>query len=373
MEISNTAVTNYINDLLATGIIIETGTEKSSGGRKPPLLDMNPDFGYIVGIDFGQSNFRIAAFNLLNQFLYHETISSFELRQPSYGIPKMIEMVKKIVTEILPHKKLLAIGIAVSGIVNQENDACMTMANLLGWEKIDFRSPFENNFHVPVYIDDSPRMAALCESIIPTNGRYKNLIYINIGMGIGTGIIIYGRLYRGAQGLAGELGHIIVQENGLVCGCGNRGCLEQYASVPAMVKSAKDYLRNGVRSMILDHAGGDIEKVDSYALARALDKRDKLALNILIEAGNYLGKGISQIIDLFNPERIIIGGGGMNISNLLLEEAIRICQIRSLNEAVKSLQIVKSSLGDDAVLVGVSIFVQDNLFELTQIQQNSLF
>lgn len=373
LEISNTAVTKYINDLILESVITETGTEKSTGGRKPTLLNIDPDFGYIIGIDFGQSIVRIAAFNLLNQVIFRNVMRASELQNPNQGIPKIIEMIHQIKSKIIPRQKLLAIGVAVSGIVGETHGAYMRMINLPGWEHVDFKTPLEQHFDVPVYVDDSARMATLYESIIPSNGRYKNLIYIGVGIGIGTGIMIYGRLYRGASGLAGELGHIIVQEDGLVCGCGNRGCLEQYASVPAMVNNAKKSLRYGVRSTILDYAGGDIEKVDSFSLAKALEHRDKLAFNIVLEAGTYLGKGISQMINLFNPERIIIGGGGANISGIILDEIVKTCQVRALNEAVRTVRILKTEIGEDNALLGVAVFSQDNLFELTKIQEHSLF
>ena len=373
LEISNTAVTGYINELISEGIVIEVGTEKSSGGRKPTLLDINPEYGYIIGIDFGQSFFRIAVFNLQNRCLHMETMSVSKLQQPDQGIKKMIDLIGKLRTTIIPHKKLLAIGIAVSGINFTGLGDYLTIPNLPGWKQINFKTPLEKEFNVPVYVDDSPRMQALYESIIPSNGRYKNLIYINIGVGIGTGIILFGRLFRGSTGLAGELGHTIVEENGLVCGCGNHGCLEQYASVPAMVNNAKEKLLLGVRSSIMDYVEGNIDNVNSYVLARALMDNDKLAYSIVINAGTYLGKAIAQMINLFNPERIIIGGGGANISDVLLDEIIKTCKIRAMNESVKSVQIVKSSKGDDSALLGISIFSQDNLFGLSEIQEQSLF
>jgi N-acetylglucosamine repressor len=372
LEISNTAVTNYITELLSEGIILEIGTEKSSGGRKPTLININPNFGYIIGIDFGQSFFRIASFDLLNNCLCRETMPSSQLQQPDQGIKIIVNLVNKL-RSILSDKKLLAIGIAVSGIIIGDNGSFMTSPNLPNWRYINFKELLEKEFQITVYMDDSPRMNALCESIIPSKGRYKNLIYINIGVGVGAGIIVFGRLFRGSTGLAGEIGHIIVEENGLICSCGNHGCLEQYASLPAMVNNVKEKLLHGVRSSIMDYADGNIENVDSYSIAHALKDHDKLAFNVVIEAGTYLGKGISQMINLFNPERIIIGGGGANISNEILVEIIKTCQIRALHDALKTVQLVKSNKGDDSALLGASIFSQDNLFGLTQIQELSLF
>lgn len=373
LEISNTAVTKYINELISEGIVVEVGTEKSSGGRKPTLLDINPGYGYIIAIDFGQTFFRIAVFNMQNECLHREVMPASKLQQPDQGIKIMFDLVRRLQKTVIPDKKLLAIGIAVSGINFVGAGDYLTIPYIPGWKHINLKAPFKKEFKVPVYVEDSPRMTALCESIIPSNGRYKNLIYVNIGVGIGTGIIIFGRLVRGFSGMAGELGHTIVEENGLVCGCGNHGCLEQYASTTAMVNQAKEKLLLGVRSSILDYAEGKIDKVDSYAVAKAFKDRDKLAYSIVIGAGTYLGKAIAQLINLFNPERIIIGGGGANISDEILDEIIRTCKIRAMNEAVKTVQIVKSTKGDDSALIGMSIFSQDNLFRLTEIQEESLF
>lgn len=372
MDISLTAVAKYVSELISEGIICEAGSKKSSGGRKAVLLDLNLQYGYMISIDFGQSIFRVSALKLNNEIIVKKSISTKELGPPQYGIKKIINMINEIKNDVTFPKKLLAVGIAVSGMVKEEDSSRVMMLSLNEWTDFDIVNPIKEKFGVPVFIDDSSRMMALCESVKPGDGRFKNLVFINIGTGIGTGIIIFGRLFRGLNGMAGELGHIIVKEGGNICGCGNHGCLEQYVSVPSMVNNARRAIINGVRSSIFDFAGKNINEIDSFSLARAIEERDKLAYNIAIEAGNYLGIGVSQIINLFNPELIIIGGGGAEISEVVIDEVKKTCQIRALYESAKNVKIIKSQKGNDCALIGASIFAQDNLFELSKIQEKSL-
>ncbi len=371
MEISIAAVSKYVSELLEEGIVRETGTEKSTGGRKRILLNIDTSYGHMITIDFGQSLLRAAVLDLNNAVIFSQSISSSTIGGKHLGMDRIL----KLISEVQEHKntqsKLLAIGIAVSGIIS-ENGINVSLPNLKDWENVDFITPITEAFHVPVYLDDSARMMALSESIIPGNGRHHNLIFISIGAGIGMGIIVHGRLLRGANGAAGELGHIIVQEDGLTCGCGNKGCLEQYASVTSMVNNSKRSLQDGVRSAIIEFANGDINLVDSLCISKAFKEHDKLATQILTEAGSHLGKGVSQLVNLFNPPRIILGGGGMKLGNIIHQEVLKACALRSLTASAKKVSIMVSEKDDNCALIGASIFAQDNLFKLTMIYDNDL-
>jgi len=362
ISISIPAISNHVTELLEAGIIKEVGSKQSNGGRKAVLLDMNKEYGYTICIDFGQDIFRIAAININNEILEKRILPSKELGDKNTGLIKIQSMIEEINQKISIHATLLGIGIGISGIINYQNNKLVIMPNLKEWENVDLVATFHDLFKVPVFIDDSARMMALWESVLPGNGRYQDLVFVSVGAGIGTGIIVSGKLLRGVNGGAGELGHIIVEEGGLPCGCGNRGCLEQYASVTSMVNRAKNAIKDGVMSSILTYANNDINQIDSFCLEKALKDQDKLAYTIIIEAGNYLGIGLSKIVNLLNPEYIILGGGGMNISSIIFDELIRSANLRAMSTSMKHTKILVSSK-EESGLLGTSIHVLDNIFK----------
>lgn len=373
LQISMTAVTVYISQLIKENFIEEIGTEESKGGRKPILLKVKKDTGYVIGIDFGQGYFRIGLGDLDGNIIYKEKILSKQLGDKNTGIDIIIKMIEEIIEKNITDKnKLKGISIALSAIIDINRGFCYTIPNLKGWENVDIVEIFEERFKIPVYIDDSTRLAALAESA-SVKGRIKDLAYINIGVGIGAGIIIDWKLLKGENGIAGELGHIIVEENGLQCGCGNKGCLEQYIATPSLIRRVKDSIKDGVQSVIIAKANNNIELIDTKIIAEAVEERDKLALNIVLDAGKYLGIGLSHIVTLFNPKLIIIGGGGINISDYIIEEAIKICNIRSVNQAVKNVKIVKSSLGEYSTLMGAITMFLDYYFGLNDVINESIF
>jgi len=372
MDISMAAITKYISELISENIITESGTQKTHGGRRPILLSMNPDYGCVICIDFGQSFFRIAVLSIDNKILYKQIVPSDKLGLPEDGLLLINGMIADVINKIPSSLKILAIGIAVSGITFDINGTRILMPNLKGWVDVDLETPIAKKFQIPVYIDDSSRMVALCESVVSAKGRIENLIYIHLGTGIGAGIIINGKILRGVNGTAGELGHIIVEEGGRMCGCGSRGCLEQYVSVPSMVNQAKKAILSGVRSNMLDYAEGDADRIDSYCLAKAVADKDKLAYNIVAEAGEYLGVGISKVINLFNPEHIIIGGGGVKISDMIMDDIKKVCHSRSIQEAVRHVDIKKSDKDENSALIGASVAAQDRIFDMDKIQEYAL-
>ncbi len=376
ISISIPAISNHIKELLETGIIKEVGAQQSNGGRKAMLLDMNKDYGYIICIDFGQDIFRIAAINIKNEILDKRSFPSKKLGDKANGLIKIQLLIEEINDRISSNATLMGIGIGISGIINYQNKKLVIMPNLKEWENVDLVETFHHLFNVPVFIDDSARMMALWESVLPGNGRYQDLVFVSVGAGIGTGIIVSGKLLRGVNGGAGELGHIIVEEGGLPCGCGNRGCLEQYASVTSMVNRAKHAIRDGVMTTILTYANNNIDQIDSFCLEKALKDQDKLAFTIIIEAGNYLGIGLSKIVNLLNPEYIILGGGGMNMSPIIFDELIRSANLRAMSTSMKHTKILVSQK-DDCGLLGTSIYVLDNVFRFNScmhsMSENFLF
>lgn len=363
LNLSITAVAKYINILKELDAVIDEKSVGVNPGRKPALININPDYGYGVGIDFGQGTFKICLVNAKNQLLDFDSFPSNILGDYQFGKKIIVDRIHELMTKNPLVGNFLGIGIAISGIIDHNKGLCHIIPNLPGWENIDFRSFLTNEFHVPVFVDDSARTAALYQSA-HKKGRDRNLIYVSIGIGIGMGIIMDWQLFRGESGFAGEIGHITVCPDGIQCGCGNKGCLEQYSSVPAMARRLKSFIDSGVNSVIKDYIGEDYSKIDGYTIRKALDEKDKLAYNIVLEAGHYLGVCLSQIVTLFNPSTIIIGGGGVKITPDIVDESIKAVKRFAISQNLNDVKITQAKPDSESALLGASLMMLDYHFDM---------
>lgn len=371
LDLSFTAVTKYVNELLDEKVMVQTSSAESSGGRRSRLYGINKDYGYVAAVDFGQGTTKICIADSNNEIIEMTTFESSILGKKETGIPILIAKIRELM-EKAGSVRLIGLGLSISGIIDHTNGVCYLIPNIPGWENVNFREIFESEFSVPVSVDDSARTAALSQSIHP-KGRDRNLIYISLGIGIGMGIIMDWNLFRGKSGAAGEIGHIIVKPDGIQCGCGNKGCLEQYSSVPAMARRISDSIKAGVTSSITDLVSNDLDKIDGYIIQKALESHDKLTYNIVNEAGYYLGYCLSQIVTLFNPNKIIIGGGGINISDDIVRESKKTIQRFAMNRSAQDVQILQPPPNSHCALTGMSLMVLDHHFNLDDVSKGEAY
>ena len=268
MGLSITAVSKYTAELMTEGLVEELGMQDSRGGRKAALLGIDNHYGCTLSIDFGHTFVRLGIMDMRSNIVMKETLRTIDLGEHQVGIPKLITTLHAFLLRADPDVPLRAICISPSSLMDSTNSTVL-FPNLKGWQRVDIVKPIRESFPVPVYCDDSARMMALAESATAGKGRERQLIFINVGDGIGTGIVVNGRPLHGVNGAAGELAHINVREDGYPCDCGASGCLEQYASVFAMVRNARASIKNGVNSKILEYANGNPNKIDSICIAKA--------------------------------------------------------------------------------------------------------
>ena len=190
-----------------------------------------------------------------------------------------------------------------------------------------------------------------------------NFIFVNVGVGIGCAIFIHGKLYRGVGGIAGEFGHITIDETGPRCNCGNYGCLETLASGPAISSRARQAIEEGVVSLIEKLAEGNLKDITTETVVEATKRGDKLAFNIMEKTGEYLGIGIADMINIFNPELIVIGAGVSQAGDILLKPLKRTVKARALQLSSSMVDIKVSQLGDSAGALGAAIMVLKDIFE----------
>jgi glucokinase len=227
--------------------------------------------------------------------------------------------------------------------------------NLPGWRDVPLERLLEDSLGIPVFLEKDTNAAAVGEHRFGAGQGADHMIYVTVGTGIGGGLILDGELYGGTRGMAGEVGHVTIVPDGPVCGCGNRGCLEAMASGTAITRDARRRVTAGVSTLMLDLAGGDVEEITAKVVARAADRGDEEAQRILAQAMAYLGIGMANLVNLFNPQLIVIGGGLTNIGEALFEPVRRAIDERAFRSPAEVVRVVPAALGDKVGVLGAAV------------------
>lgn len=305
----------------------------------------------MVGVDIGGTNVVLAAADLRGHVLAERTIPTQAAEGSDAVLHRIAREVEHLVAAVPGRPDLSAIGMGVPGLVDSKRGLSRVSPNL-GWRDVDVAGYFRQRFGVPTWIDNDVRVATLGEQVFGAGRGVRTFLCLTIGTGIGAGIVLDGRLYVGMTESAGEIGHLTVEKDGLPCGCGNRGCLEMYASGRAIARRAQERLREGVRSTIYDLVGGNMNAVTAKHVAEAFVGGDALAREIFTEAAEYLAIGLAGAIHLFNPERIIVGGGVSLAGEPFLDLVRRAVRRRVWELPLHVLSIVRAELGDRSGVMG---------------------
>lgn len=247
------------------------------------------------------------------------------------------------------------LAIAAAGILDTNKGAVTASPSLPGWRDVPLKSILENKFGIDVLLINDASAAALGEYYYGAGKNVQNLIYLTVSTGIGGGIIIDGKLYAGVDGCAGEIGHMVIESHGTQCNCGNYGCLEILASGTAIAKEAQRRINEGEESSLIDLTKNIPGSITSETVALAARGGDTLACEVINRAANYLGIGIANLINIFNPEMIIVGGGVSKMGEMLLEPIRNTVIQRAFYLPAKTARIVRSVLGDDAGILGAAV------------------
>jgi len=287
------------------------------------------------------------------------------------GVEAVIERIGRAIDRHLEDSNLepsnlYGISIACAGGVDPERGVVVTPSpNLPGWHDVPLRDVIEARFGVTTTVLNDASAAALGEHRYGVGKGVNNLVFISLGTGIGGGIIVDGHLYQGASGAAGELGHMTIDANGPTCGCGNIGCLEMYVSGRAIAGDAINRVAGGEKSSLTEMVDGQIEDITAELVAVAAKGGDSLALEVLARASRYLGVGLVNIVNIFNPEMIIIGGGIADIGGLLLEPAREMVKKRAFGISARALNIVTAGLGNEAGIYGAASYAREQKIRRT--------
>jgi len=253
---------------------------------------------------------------------------------------------------------LAAVGICSPGPCDIDAGVISSAPNLPGWRDVPICRSLEERLGVPTRLENDANAAALGEHVYGAGRGCRHLIYMTVSTGIGGGLIIDGRLYRGATGVAGELGHMTIEPDGPLCGCGNRGCLEALASGTAIAARGEELVAQG-GSALLVRLAQEEDDLTAETVSRAADQGDIACQGIIQRAGYYLGIGLASYVNIFNPEVIIIGGGLAKAGELLLAPARAEMAARAMPEALKAVQLKMAELGDYGGVMGMVALLRE--------------
>ena len=334
-------VTNITGELLEKGFITELSNfrEKSSAGRKAVPLAINPTAGYVIGVDIRPKIVRMSISDLLGR------LSNIESFPYNSNRDELIETLVEKLQVLTEDRDILGIGIGVPGLVDSSSGEVKISPNL-GWKNLNLSGPIEKSLRIPVTVENNVRVMALGERWFGKGKKSDNFILVYVSLGVGSGIVISGKIYKGINNSAGEIGHTVVSEDGELCNCGKKGCLETFASARAIVKNFK--------GTSLDE-DSDIDEIKS-----AIEKGDKRAIEIVNRAGHYLGVGISNLVNILDPEMIILAGRVIRLGKTLLEPMRESLESRLFS--TNKIRIEISELGKEIGLYGSSALALEKFF-----------
>lgn len=315
--------------------------------------------GKRIGIDVGGTNVKIALVDKSGKIIYSNSVPTYAKMGYEYTVNNIKQAIKDLMKETnTTSKDIDGIGFDFPGQVDYKTGVVKLAPNIPGWVNVPIAQMIEEEFHIPTRIDNDVRCAALGEMKFGAGQGCENFVCITVGTGIGSGLVVNGQLVRGASNAAGEIGHIKLQmKDGLICGCGDTGCLEAYASGPSIVAMAQDYIKGGKSTKFREMAAAEGGEITPYMVAKAAEAGDPVAKRIFAIVGEYIGIGLTSVINLLNPEKVIIGGGVAEAGDLLLDPIRKTIKERAMVVAGSVVEIVPAQLGNSAGVIGASMLI----------------
>jgi glucokinase-like ROK family protein len=360
--LSRAVVGQRVGELVERGLLESGEAGPSTGGRAPRTVRFRSDAGHLLVADLGATSIDVAVVDLSSNVLAHAAEPADIAAGPDVVLDRVEAMLHDCLADIdgLPGS-LLGIGIGVPGPVEFESGRPVAPPIMPGWDLYDVRARFAE-YRVPVWVDNDVNVMALAEIRSGVARGHENVVFIKIGTGIGAGIVVRGSLHRGAQGCAGDVGHIqVTDDEQVICRCGNVGCLEALAGGAALAREGEALGREGrsVRLASMLEAKGSIDASD---VAVAASHGDAACIELITTAGRLVGSTLAGIVNFFNPSLVVIGGGVAGSGDLLLATIRESVYRRSLPLATRDLLVKRSSLRDLAGVTGAAAMVTDELF-----------
>lgn len=358
IKLSTPKINSLLIELIKEGLVKELGQGDSSGGRRPCIYGLVEDGFYVIGITININRTIISIFNSNNK----KVLGPHYVPVKIHSDFKLFHHVNSKLKEVLQNSridrnKILVVGIELPGLINQKQGINKTYFPHIS----NLTEELANIFKMPVYFSHDSKLRAFAEQHFGLAKNKKNVLMVQADWGLGVGIIINGKLYHGKSGYSGEFGHLPIVDNGVLCTCGKQGCLETIVSATAIARIAREGIKQGTSSLINDLIRGDLERIDISVVIQAANQGDQFAISIFSEVGYWLGKGIVYLIQIFNPELIVLGGKVAEASQFIsapIQQAINTFSNRDISNDT---EIKFSELGQKAGLIGAAAYALERM------------
>lgn len=358
-------VAQRLAELTAAGLVDESGIGPSTGGRPPRRLRFRAEAGHILAADLGATSVDVAVADLAGTILAQRAEDADIAAGPEVILGRVRELFDEVVGDLpLGHGPLCGVGIGVPGPVDVAAGRPVSPPIMPGWDGFPIREEFARRYQVPVRVDNDVNIRALGEWRAGVARGHRNVIWVKVGTGIGAGIISNGVLHRGSDGAAGDVGHVPVVDEGVVCRCGNIGCLEALAGGAALARDAAVAASSGRSQWLVDALERE-GVLSARTVAIGASHGDAACVELLQRSGRLIGHMLATVVNLFNPSLIVIGGGVSYAGNLFLATIRETVYRRSLPLATRALHIEPSALGEAAGIIGAATMAADELFSMS--------
>jgi predicted NBD/HSP70 family sugar kinase len=362
-KISPTTVTAAVKELIRQGLVYEDGVGVSTGGRKPVLVRFSSESKFIIAVAITNSSIKIAEMNLEAKVRRQKVFPVYNLTG-KLVIDYLLKSIGQFLEEYSDLTKCIGISIISPGIINVDKGIIYENTKLK-LKNIPLKEMVEKQFKLKTWLENDANAIALAEKRFGAYRKFKNLIYITIGDGVGAGIIVNGSIFRGCRGGAGEVGHTSIDRNGIPCDCGNTGCLENYVSWPAICSKVLSSVAQGKPTMMSESVKGDISRITPSIFSDALKKNDQLAKEIMKDTAAYLATGMVNLVNLLNPDIIILGGKVAYDNQFLLSQVKKLVFQKALNILTDKLEICPTSLEKDFRMIAAATIPLQEIFHFS--------
>ncbi|MCI5783269.1 MAG: ROK family transcriptional regulator [Bacteroidales bacterium] len=359
LDLSIPTVTKLVEDMCQSGILNSYGKLETAGGRHPQLYGLNPDACYFVGVDIRRFCVNIGLINFNGELVETQMGVPYTFENTQKGLDSLCELISNFIGSLIVEKdKILDINVNVSGRVNPESGYSYSWFN---FGEDTLAQVMTDRIGIDVYIDNDTRAMTYGEYLKGNISEKKHILFVNLSWGLGLGIIIDGNLYMGKSGFAGEFGHFPAYDNEIMCHCGKKGCLETEASGSAMYRKLIERYNNGEQTFLSDAIESG-KKITLEDFIDATNHEDMLCIELAEELGHELGKNIAGLINIFNPEVVIIGGILSQLGDYVLLPIKTAVRKHSLNLVNRDTTIKLSVLKDRAGIIGACMMARSRIF-----------
>lgn len=315
-----------------------------------------------IGVDLGATTVKVGLVDGDGKILTSQKLDSFATKGP----PAVIQQVSHAIRELLRNMKreeVIGIGIGAPGVVSDDGAVVKYPPNFSDWTEVDLGAAIHEEFRLPVRVENDANVAALAEAKFGAGRGHKDFLFVIWGTGVGGGIILDGKIFRGPHGGAGEIGHVVVDYQGPQCGCGNRGCVEAYVGQRYLSQRTRERLHElkksqpNTTSKILELVQGNFDAIEPYTISMAAKQGDTLAHEILEEAGGILGVGLTSVLNVLDLRLIIIGGGISAAEQFVFDAVERSVKSRVLKGSRSEIRVVPAQLGNAAGILGAASLI----------------